>query len=180
MSSRPFNDAEAADPLLCAYFEKRANLIRYFAARTGSTAQAEDLAQDLYLKLASRQESGDARAPVALLYRIATNLMLDTIRGARRSEQREIGWRTESSAFLGGEEIVQDAPADEQMVHQERLRELAQAVMDLPPKMQEAFRLHKLQGRSQADTARAMGVSVKAVEKHIRNALLNLSRRLQS
>ena len=53
------------------------------------------------------------------------------------------------------------------------------AVADLPPQMGRAFRLHKLEGRSQAETAQAMGVSVKAVEKHIASAMKALASRLR-
>jgi len=178
MSVSPSSDSEAKDPVLRAYFEKRANLVRFFAARTGSAAEAEDLAQDLYLKLAARPQAIDAQAPVAMLYRIATNLMLDTVRGARRARLRDTNWRSDNSAFVGGDEIAHDPPADEAIITRERLRQLAAAVQELPPQMRRAFRLHKLEGRSQAETAHAMGVSVKAIEKHISGAMHALARRL--
>jgi RNA polymerase sigma-70 factor (ECF subfamily) len=44
--------------------------------------------------------------------------------------------------------------------------------------MGRAFRLHKLEGLSQAETARAMGISVSAVEKHLSAALKSLTRTL--
>jgi RNA polymerase sigma-70 factor (ECF subfamily) len=44
--------------------------------------------------------------------------------------------------------------------------------------MQRAFRLHKLQGLSHAQTAQVMAISVKSVEKHISAALKNLTARL--
>ena len=42
---------EPAD-LLKQYLGRRADLIRFFVARTGSTADAEDIVQELYLKVA--------------------------------------------------------------------------------------------------------------------------------
>ena len=180
MSSSPFPDDENADPLLAIYFEKRAHLIRFFAARTRSIAAAEDLAQDLYLKLAARKDTAEAQAPAAMLYRIATNLMLDAARGSQRSRQRDTTWRSETGAFVSGEAINPSIPADDALIDNERMRELAQAVLALPPQMQRAFRLHKLEERSQAETARAMGVSVKAVEKHISAAVRALALRLGS
>ncbi|MBR7619247.1 sigma-70 family RNA polymerase sigma factor [Phenylobacterium sp. 20VBR1] len=171
---------EGQSALLRAYFEKRANLVRFFAARTGSLEAAEDLAQDLYLKLAAREETVDAWAPVGLLYRIATNLMLDTARSAQRSAQREAGWRMVARTDLGGAEVDDGPAADEVIVSRQRLGQLVEAVAELPPQMGRAFRLHKLEGLSQIQTAQAMGVSVKMVEKHVSVALKALIARLQS
>ena len=57
---------------------------------------------------------------------------------------------------------------------------LAQAVRELPPQMSRAFRMHKLEGMSQAATAEAMGVSVKTVEHHIQAAIKQLAQRLRT
>ena len=179
MTSGPTSDEEQS-ALLRAYFEKRANLVRFFAARTGSLEAAEDLAQDLYLKLSAREASVDAWAPVGLLYRIATNLMLDSVRSAQRSAQRDAGWRRVARTDLGGAEIDAAPPADEVIVSRQKLRALTDAVAALPPQMGQAFRLHKLEGLSQIQTAQAMGISVKMVEKHISVALKALISRLQT
>lgn len=178
MAAVPPDDRATQDPLVAVYFEKRANLVRFLAARSGSLAQAEDLAQDLYLKIASRGVAIDAQSPVALLYRMAANLVLDAARSARRSATRETAWRSESGEDLGGDEVVQEPGAEATVISRQRLAQLVEAVAELPPQMQRAFRLHKLEGRSQAETAQAMGVSVKAVEKHISAALKALTRRV--
>ncbi|MDP3633941.1 sigma-70 family RNA polymerase sigma factor [Phenylobacterium sp.] len=162
-----------------AYFEKRTNLVRFFAARTGSPEAAEDLAQDLYLKLSTREDPLETWAPVALLYRIATNLMLDRARAAQRSANRDAGWRMVARTDLGGAEIDDAPAADEVIVSRQRLSQLIDAVAELPPQMGRAFRLHKLEGLSQIQTAQVMGVSVKAVEKHVSVALRTLIRKLQ-
>ncbi len=168
------------DPLLEIYLERRANLVRYFAARTGSLAIAEDLAQELYLKIATRDLEVTAENPVALIYRIATNVMLDRARGEARSVARDAAWRRTAHATIGGEDVADETPADEAAASRQRLRQLVDAVADLPPQMQRAFRLHKLEGKSHADTARVMGISVKSVEKHISAALKALTARLGS
>ena len=49
----------------------------------------------------------------------------------------------------------------------------------LPPRMREAFKLHKLEGLSHAETARSMGISISAVEKHISGALKLLLEQVQ-
>lgn len=166
-------------PLLDAYFEKRANLLLFIATRTGSRATAEDVIQDLYLKLAAQDPAIETASPVALVYRIAINLMLDLSRSARRSSERESAWRRETRLERGGEEVAEEPAADEVVVSRQRLRQLMEAVASLPPQRQRAFRLHKLEGLSQAETARAMGVSVKAIEQHISAALRTLTQQLQ-
>jgi RNA polymerase sigma factor (sigma-70 family) len=166
------------DPLIAAYLERRASVVRFLAARAGSPAAAEDMAQELYLKLASRDRSVEADNPVALLYRIATNVMLDRVRGDQRAAQRDAAWRRDTSMSLGGEDIADVPAADDALASRERLRQLVDAVADLPPQMQRAFRLHKLDGFSHAQTAQTMGISVKSVEKHISAALKVLTARL--
>jgi RNA polymerase sigma-70 factor (ECF subfamily) len=166
------------DPLLAVYLERRTNLVRFFAARSGSAATAEDLAQELYLKLAARDPAETAESPVALIYRIAMNLMLDRARGDARAAARDAAWRQTAHTTVGGEDVADEASADEAAASRQRLRQLVDAAGDLPPQMQRAFRLHKLEGLSHAETARAMGISVKSVEKHISAALKSLTMKL--
>jgi RNA polymerase sigma-70 factor (ECF subfamily) len=166
------------DVLLAAYMLRRANLIRFFAARAGSHAAAEDLAQELYLKLATRSEPIEAENPTALLYRIALNLLRDRARGEMRSAAREADWRGAHHATVAGEDVADDAPADDAAASRQRLRQLIDAVAELPPQMQRAFTLHKLDGLSHAQTAQVMGLSVKSVEKHISAALARLAAKL--
>jgi len=164
-------NSAAGDPLLEAYLERRPNLVRFFAARTGSPAAAEDLAQELYLKLATRDPATPADNPAAVLYRAALNLILDRARAETRSAVRESAWRESTHIRLGGEDVADLPPADEAVASRQRLAQLVEAVSALPPQMQRAFRLHKLDGLSHAQTAQAMGISVKSVEKHISAAL---------
>src|SRR4051812_19142914 len=80
-------------PLLATFLEKRENLVLFLAARLRSLSAAEDLVQDLYLKVAQTPADADVRAPAALLYRMATNLMVDQLRSAQRSSRRDGQWR---------------------------------------------------------------------------------------
>ena len=111
------------------------------------------------------------RAPGPLLYRMAPNLMVDHVRSdpARRPPQRRMA--AGPTPTLGGEDVVDEPAADEALIASERVRQLAEAVEALPPQMGRAFRLHKLEGLSQAETAEAMGVSRKMVEQHIAAAI---------
>lgn len=166
------------DPLVEIYLDRRQNLVRFFAARTGSLAVAEDLAQELYVKIATRDTAVTAENPVALIYRIANNVMLDRARGEIRSVTRDAAWRRLAHATVGDEDVAELVPADEAIASRQRLGQLVEAVGDLPRQQQRAFRLHKLEGKSHAETARVMGISVKSVEKHVSAALKALTAKL--
>jgi len=169
-----------AGPLLAAFLESRENLILFLAARVRSMATAEDLVQDLYLKIAAMDPAADVRSPQALLYRMAANLMVDHVRSAQRASRRDGQWRMDTRTTLGALDVVSEPAADEALVEKERARRLAEAVAALPPQMGRAFRLHKLEGLSQIETAEAMGVSRKMVEAHIAAAIRHLTQRLRS
>ena len=172
--------SEEHGPLLEAFLEKRESLLLFLASRTRCMATAEDLTQELYLKVAALEGQADVRAPVALLYRMAANLMIDHVRSSQRASRRNAQWKIESGTVVGREDVVAEPAADEVIIGKERVRQLAEAVADLPPQMGRAFRLHKLEGMSQAQTAQAMGVSVKMIEQHIQAAIRRLAERLRS
>jgi RNA polymerase sigma-70 factor (ECF subfamily) len=175
------SDRRAEDnPLLAAFLERRENLVLFLAARLRSASEAEDLAQELYLKVAAMAADAEVRAPAALLYRMAANLVVDHVRSAQRASRRNAEWRLDNRQTIGATDVVSEPAADEALVARERVRLLAQAVAELPPQMGRAFRLHKLEGLSQAETAEAMGVSRKMVEQHIGVAIRRLAEKLRS
>lgn len=152
------------------YLRKRPELLRFFAMRLGSPAAAEDLVQDIYVRIVSGT-IGEVINPGAYLYRLGSNLMLDRIKKQRRAAARDTAWRQHAHPGAGAETVAELSPADEALAARQRLAKLIEAVQGLPPQRQRAFRLHKLEGLSHAETAAAMGVSRSAVEKHVSNAL---------
>ena len=167
-----------ATPLLTAYLAKRGDLLRFFTARLRSQTAAEDLVQEIYEKVARTSPDEVIENPAAYLYRLGANLMLDNLRYDRRRTARDAAWLETGRLLAGGGEAADEAPADVALESRQRLRRLLEAVKDLPPQSKRAFQLHKLQGLSHAETAKAMGVSKSAVEKHISLALKFLLARL--
>jgi RNA polymerase sigma factor (sigma-70 family) len=156
--------------LLSSYLERRADLVRYFRARLRSDEAAEDLVQDIYLKI-SNLPAPEIGNPAAYLYRLGTNLMLDRLKAQRRAGRRDWEWRDLHSGSVGGEGVADASPADDVADARQRLRRIIEVVNELPPPVREAFRLHKLEGLSHAETARAMGVSRSSVEKYMMTCL---------
>lgn len=158
------------NPLLETYLARRNELVRYFQVRLRSEEAARDLVQDIYLKIATRpvEEIGN---PAAYLYRLGSNLMLDRIKQQRRSARRDADWRASETDEAGGEDIASEPRADDAADARQRLERIIETVNTMAPAAREAFRLHKLEGLSHAETAAAMGVSRSSVEKYIMSSL---------
>lgn len=165
--------------LAAVYAQYRPELLRFLVARTGDPGEAEEVLQELWLRV----QAGGA-GPVAngraYLYRAAQNLVLDRIRERRRRSKRDHDWSEAAyGAFAGADTPDLRTAADDAMEERERSAQLAAAIAQLPPAAGRAFRLHKLDGLSHAEVARQLGISRSGVEKHMATALAALRRALK-
>ena len=170
----------ARSDLLRAYMAKRDDLIRYFAVRLRSREAAEDLIQDLYVRLSGLTPEEAIDNPSAYLFRLANNMMLDRLRSDQRSGARDASWRQTQSAEFAGQDVMDEPSPEQATVARERLRRTTEAIQSLPPKTRRAFEMHRLEGLSQEQTAQALGVSRKTVEKQVSSALRHLLAKLRS
>ncbi len=169
---------DGSDGLMALYVEHRTALLRFLVARTGSIFEAEDVVQELWLKLGAAP-SGPIGNGRAYLYRMAQNIVLDRLRAGRRRVAREGAWADSEQGFGGdAPEPHVDASAETDLIAREDAQRLANAITQLPPGAARAFRLHKLDGLSHADTAAQLGISRKGVEKHMAVAMAHLRRLL--
>lgn len=146
---------------------------RFFQARLGSGADVEDLVQELFLKVQGLPDE-DILNPAAYLYRLASNLMLDRLRAAKRGGARDAEWRRTHHSSLGAADVVDEPGAEAAVIARERLAKMRAALATLDPLTQRVFNLHKFEGLSHADTAARLGISRSAVEKHVSLALKHL------
>lgn len=168
----------SSSALLELYLERRADLVRFFTIRLRSVAAAEDLVQDIYVRLSGLNDLTAIENPTAYLYRIGSNLMLDRLRGERRAAHRDGAWLDSQTDRLGNEEISAEPSAEAAVAARQRLVLLTAAIEDLNPQTQRIFRMHKFEGLSHPQVAAALGISRSAVEKHMMAALKHLLARL--
>jgi RNA polymerase sigma-70 factor (ECF subfamily) len=169
------DDLAVADGGLTArYLELRPTLVRYFAAKLGSTAQAEDLVQELYLRVRAadgRSEVADAKA---WLFRAGSNLLIDMRRRDIRAANRDHAWMDRHEP-PGVEPATAEPSPERAVASRQDLARVLDLVAAMPPRMGQAFRLVRIEQLSQAEAAQRMGLSVKAVEKHLTAALRRLA-----
>jgi len=168
------------DILFQAYVARRDLLVRYFVRVANDAALAEDIVQDLYLKIEA-MDDGDGRAiedATAFLFRMAHNIHRNHIRTLDTGRRRDTAWQ--SLHRDGAEDAADDAPsAEDEISGRQQLAEFARALEELPERTQTIFRLHKLEGIPQALVASQLGISLSSVEKHLGAALKHLTARFR-
>jgi RNA polymerase sigma-70 factor (ECF subfamily) len=170
-------DMQHLSPLAAAYLERREDMQRFFQARLGGRADVEDLVQELYLKVQAVADEAIDNPP-AYLYRLASNLMLDRLRRAKRTSARETEWRRTNHTAIGALDVAEEPDAESAVIARQRLEKISDALKTLSPVTQQVFRLHKFEGLTHVETATRMGISRSSVEKHVSLALSHLVKRV--
>lgn len=172
-------DDPAATGLAALYRAHRAELLRFLVARTGDAAEAEDVVQELWLRLAAAPTGpiGNGRA---YLFRMAHNLVLDRVRERTRRAARERRWSDDEHGPVPPAGEVADAhpTVEEEMVERDEAARLASAIAHLPDGARRVLRLHKIEGLSHGEVAARLGISKSGVEKHMAVAMKYLRRLL--
>jgi RNA polymerase sigma-70 factor, ECF subfamily len=122
---------------------------------TGSRADAQDVVQDVFLRLWQRPDAwrpGQAQFST-WLYRVVVNRCLDLKRRPRGADLDSVE-----------EPQAPDANAEDSLLDAERSRALDSAVNQLPERQREAIVLTYTAGLRNAEAASAMDISVKAFE----------------
>lgn len=159
--------ANSGAALKAVLFDNRPMLIRYLAARRVDRDDAEDLLQDLFLKLESRS-IGPVLQSRAYLFQVLNNQLTDLRRSAARRARREGAWvDAQSDASFD----LDDRPSPERtLIARERLQAVSTALATLPERTLTIFRKYRLDGVRQRQIAAELGISGSAVEKHLRKA----------
>lgn len=165
--SNPPADAAHAEAMHAWMLRYGPALRRYFQKRVGH-AEAEDLVQDVFVAMQVRGGLDEPEKVDRYLFRVAAHIL------ARRRQRQ--GWNWSAHAELGDIDAPPDEISPERiLIANERLARLTQALNTLPPRMAEAFVLHRFDEMTYAEIARRMGVSVRTVESFIARAVTRVA-----
>lgn len=168
-----------ATGLSAIFLSNRPALLRFLRAR-GAGDDAEDLLQDMWMKLESK-DLGPVADPLPYLYRMANNLMLDRYRSTMRRARREQDWAEGAGGVMA--DPNEDIAVDERMILSESLEQAQAVLRDLGPRVELVFRRFRIEGVGQRLIAEELGVSLTTVEKDLQKAyraLLTLRQRLDT
>jgi len=145
-------------------------LTAYFHRRVRSRNEAEDLTQEVFLRLVRRLDVETIDNPEAFVFRTAVNLLRDWSRRGK-THQSHLVELTHSRAHV--EELSPERVFDSR----QSLTRVLGVLEELDERSRDAFILHRLEGMKHAEIADLMGVSVSSVEKYIIKALSLLAKR---
>lgn len=162
--------AGAWEEILALYGERLYNLAFQFA---GSRPEAEDLTQEIFLRLFQNLRRYRGEAPLAAwALRLSRNLCIDHYR--RMREERR-------SVAVSEEILKQVAAGDDPQAEAERRQEVAavyQALEEMQEPLAEVVLLRDLQGWSLEETAAALELPVGTVKSRLHRGRIEVAERV--
>jgi RNA polymerase sigma-70 factor (ECF subfamily) len=155
----------------------RGPVIHFFYRMVQNQAVAEELAQEVFLRVYRSRESYEPTAKFTTwLFRIATHLGLNWIRDGRNE-------RRQDSLDDDGDGAARQVPdrtrnVEQELVYQAKLGEVRQAIENLPSKQRAAVVMHKYQELEYAQIADVLRCSESAVKSLLFRAYEALRSRL--
>ena len=150
-------------------------LWRYLVRRVRRRSDAEELAQEVYLRLLRVADAEALRNPEAYLYAIAANLLKE------HAVQQSISRNCVALEDAGFPEMLLEVVSYPDLVDKaqraERLREVLQ---QLPAKCQAVVLMRHWHGLSYEEIAQKLDISVNMVKKYLVHALAHCRRRMSS
>ena len=144
----------------------RSPLVNFLYRMVRDTATAEDLAQEVFLRVyrARKQYTPSAKF-TTWLFRIATNLALNSVRDGRY-QKLSISL---DAAPDGEDSVPLELPArelriDQKMIERDRTELIRKAVWALPEKQRAAVLLHKYEEMDYAEIAKVLECSESALK----------------
>ncbi|WP_296615380.1 sigma-70 family RNA polymerase sigma factor [Sphingomonas sp.] len=150
-----------------ALIDSRHDLVRFLTSRLFCRATAEDIAQDVFIRLSTAEV--DALHPRRLIFRTAANLASNHCRDERRrAEIRRDGLAPEQP-------VVNDLHPERFAIARDALWRLAEELATWPARTREIFILNRYDGLTQREIGERLSLSSTSIERHLARAILKLA-----
>jgi RNA polymerase sigma-70 factor (ECF subfamily) len=161
------DDRPVRDEDLQAWMVLYGPALRRYFLKKASPAEAEDLVQDVFLAMRTRGAGAAIENVEGDLFRIAAHVL------ARRYGPGGWDWRRSAGA-LDDDALHEEISPERALIGKQSVARLLAAIESLPPRMGEAFALHRFEEMTYPAIGRRMGISPRTVEKLISLALKRL------
>jgi len=159
--------SETCDEIIFSnFFKKHAKSLRNFLFyKYGNKDQADDLVQEAFIKLWQNCASVPIEKAKSYLYTIANNSSLNEIKHQKVVLQYENNFTGLDKTNENPEYILEEKQFKEKLLN---------AIENLNETQRVAFLMHRIDGKKYSEIAEELNISVKAVEKRIHLALVEL------
>ena len=175
MLSVKAGNSDAFNQLMAKYQKTVVNLAFRF---TGDADAAQDLAQEVFLRIYRASERFEAKAKFfTYLYKVTLNLC----RNARDKSKRRQAQSLDEDPVEGraARELADPAGSAADLLDRQELSAVVrQAILELPDEQRELVILQRFQGLSYEEIADLTGQSVSAIKSKLHRAKLGLKKRL--
>lgn len=152
------------DAFKSVFFEHSRQLHNFIYFKCGDETLAEDISQEAFLRLWKECQKVPYNKAKSYLFTVANNLFLDHVKHqkvvARFKLQKTKEFSTESPEFL--------------LEESEFKSQLEAAINALPEKQRTVFLMNRIEKLTYKEIAGLLGISVKAIEKRMHKALVEL------
>ena len=138
-------------------------LIAFLQCRLNSHSDAQEVAQEAYLRMLTLDNREEVDSLRSYLFKIAGNLAVDRLR------KRKV--RSDFAAAQAHDEPVMESSPDHHAMAVEQVAGIRRALRELPPKASQAFVMHVIEGRDFGTVAQTMKLSERMVRYHVTHAL---------
>lgn len=137
--------------------------------KCGDLEQAEDIVQEAYVRLWENCKNVILGKAAGFLYTVAQRLFLNQV----RHKKVQLNFFKEAATTR----VSEDPYA---VLREKEFRQvLEKAIAELPEKQRVVFLMNRIDKISFEETAKTLGISVKAVEKRMHNALATLRKKIK-
>ena len=154
------------------YSNKYKDIVHYINGLTRDYDQAEDIVQDIIVKLWKNRNKIEITTSVkSYLYKASYYSFINEYKKEKRKES--LSEKIQKTAIL---ELIE---CDEEHT-QQKLKYIAQLIEQLPPKRKEIFILSKTEGLTYEEIASHLEISVKTIETQMSKALYEIRSQIKA
>jgi RNA polymerase sigma factor (sigma-70 family) len=150
------------------------SLLAYFHRRIRNRADADDLAQEVYVRMLRVTDPASIRDPQAYLFAVAGNLAKEQ---AMLDRRRSLGIDVNDSVAVA--QLFEIPNFDNDLDYRERVKRLKVVLAQLPPKCRAVVMLQYRHGLNHEQVAEQLDISTHMVKKYLSQALTHCRRRMQ-
>ncbi len=154
-------DQESLNEVARHFEAHRSDILGFLRSRLRTPEQAEDLLQQVFLRVMERTDLSDVRSAEAYLRATARHVLADFYRS---QDARDKGIVLEFQEFRHADETWSPSHS---LQSGEFLERLAAVLDSLSPPVQQAFVLSRVYGYTYSEIGEALSISPRTVEKHV-------------